>query len=110
MSWHQDCLDSLLKPWSRLTRNHPLVLRPGSSYNRIKDFAAVAGHLGVTHILTVSQTKSNIILRIARTPSGPTLHFKISSYSLARQVRILQKRPYESAAACKGGGSADNRC
>jgi len=68
-------------------------------FNRMKDYAAVAGHLGVTHILAVSQTKSNVVLRVGRYPDGPTLHFKVLKYSLARQVRALQKRPYESPGA-----------
>ena len=68
-------------------------------FNRMKDYAAVAGHLGVTHILALSQTKSSVVLRIGRCPEGPTLHFKVLKYSLARQVRALQKRPYESPGA-----------
>ena len=68
-------------------------------FNRMKDYAAVAGHLGVTHILALSQTKSSVVLRIGRCPDGPTLHFKVLKYSLARQVRALQKRPYESPGA-----------
>ena len=67
----------------------------------MKDYTAVAGQLGVSHILALSQTKSNVVLKLGRHPDGPTLHFKIIKYSLARQVRALQKRPYESPGACK---------
>lgn len=67
----------------------------------MKDYAAVAGQLGVTHIIAISQTKSNVVLRLGRHPEGPTLHFKILKYSLSRQVRALQKRPYECPGACK---------
>lgn len=66
----------------------------------MKDFAAVAGQLGVTHLIVVSQTNKNVVLRVARFPNGPTLHFRIAKYSLSRQVRLLQKRPFESPAAC----------
>lgn len=69
------------------------------SYNRMKDFAAVAGQLGVTHLMVFSQTDNNVVMRVSRFPSGPTLHFKIEKYSLARQVRASQKRPFESPAA-----------
>jgi ribosome biogenesis protein SSF1/2 len=69
------------------------------SFNRMKDYAAVAGKLAVSHLITISQTKSNIILRIARSPNGPTLHFKVQKYSLSKHVRLLQKRPFDSAAA-----------
>lgn len=71
------------------------------SFNKMKDYSAVAGQLGVTHIIAISQTKSNVVLRLGRHPEGPTLHFKVLKYSLARQVRALQKRPYECPGACK---------
>jgi ribosome biogenesis protein SSF1/2 len=66
----------------------------------MKDYAAVAGQLGVTHLMVISQTQSNVILRLARIPDGPTLHFRVNQYSLARQVRATQRRPYDSPAAC----------
>lgn len=66
------------------------------SYNKIKDFTSVAGHLGLSHILAFSQTENNIILRIGRFPGGPTVHFKVLQYSLANQVRAIQKKPYNS--------------
>jgi len=64
--------------------------------NRMKDYTQVATQLGVSHIMTISQTKENIVLRVGRTPSGPTLHFRVAEYSLARAVRSLQKRPQEN--------------
>ena len=67
--------------------------------NKLKDYTAVAVHLGVTHVLTLSQTKSNVILRIGKCPNGPTLHFRIKEYSLARQVLALQKRPHNASSA-----------
>ena len=69
------------------------------SFNRMKDYSDVAAQLGVSHLLVMTQTTRNIVLRIARTPTGPTLHFRAVKYSLARQVRAAQKRPFESAAA-----------
>ena len=69
------------------------------NYNRMKDYSDVAVQLGVSHLLTITQTTRNIVLRIGRTPTGPTLHFRIARYSLARQVRAAQKRPFESPAA-----------
>ena len=66
----------------------------------MKDYEVVAGQLGVTHLLIISQTNINVLLRIGKIPDGPTLHFKILEYSLSRQVRNNQKRPYDSIAAC----------
>lgn len=65
----------------------------------MKDYVAVAGQLGVTHILGISQTNKNIVLKIAKTPDGPTTHFRITNYSLAYQVKAIQKRPYDSTVA-----------
>jgi len=70
-----------------------------SSYNRIKDYIAVAGKLNVTHILGISQTTKNVILKLCKTPDGPTIHFMINSYSLTHQIKAYQKKPFDSHAA-----------
>jgi ribosome biogenesis protein SSF1/2 len=44
-------------------------------------------------MMLFSRTESAVNLRIARTPRGPTLHFKIHSYSLAKDVRKTLKGP-----------------
>lgn len=66
----------------------------------MKDYATVAGQLGVTHLLFISQTALNSILRIGKYPDGPTMHFKITRFSLCSHVRSQQKRPFNSLAAC----------
>ena len=65
----------------------------------MKDYVTVAGQLGVSHLLIVSQTTLNSILRIGKFPDGPTLHFKINRFSLCSNVRAQQKRPFNSLAA-----------
>lgn len=65
----------------------------------MKDYCAVASQLGISHILAVSETKQNIVLRVARFQNGPTLHFRIPQYSLTKQVRSLQRRPFDSTSA-----------
>lgn len=67
----------------------------------MKDYEAVAGQLNVSHLLFLSQTESNVILRVAKHPNGPTLHFRVQKFMLQKQVKATQKRPYESSAACK---------
>jgi ribosome biogenesis protein SSF1/2 len=64
--------------------------------NKLKDYLTMAGLLGVTHMLLFSRTETGATLRIARTPRGPTLHFKLHSYSLAKDVKHHQKAPKES--------------
>lgn len=47
----------------------------------------MAGPLGVTHLLLFSRSESgNTNLRLARTPRGPTLHFRVENYSLCKDI------------------------
>ena len=58
----------------------------------------MAGPLGVTHLLLFSRSDSgNTNLRVALTPRGPTLHFRIPKYSLSVDIKKAQKQP-------RGGG------
>ncbi|XP_075715072.1 suppressor of SWI4 1 homolog [Rhinoderma darwinii] len=54
--------------------------------NSLKDFVAVAGPLGVTHFLIFSKTETNVNFKFVRLPRGPTLHFKVTQYSLMKDV------------------------
>lgn len=72
------------------------------SYNRLKDYLAVSSVLGVSHLITFSQTQNhNVVMKMAKSPQGPTLHFKVNAYSLASDVKSLQKHPFDSQIACK---------
>lgn len=58
----------------------------------------MAGPLGVTHLILFSKSKTgNTNMRIALHPRGPTLHFKVESYSLCKDVEKALRRP-------RGGG------
>jgi ribosome biogenesis protein SSF1/2 len=65
--------------------------------NRKLTLSQYATHLalpmGVTHILSFSQNQERLNLRLARTPEGPTLSFRVHRFSLNRQIKALQKRP-----------------
>ncbi|KAJ8444038.1 hypothetical protein Cgig2_020884 [Carnegiea gigantea] len=61
--------------------------------NNLKDFLNVAGPMGVTHFLILSKTHAAAYLRVAKTPQGPTLTFKIHEYSLAVDIAQSQLRP-----------------
>ncbi|KAF9606158.1 hypothetical protein IFM89_023251 [Coptis chinensis] len=61
--------------------------------NSLKDFLNVSGPMGVTHFMMLSKTASAPYLRVARTPQGPTLTFKIQEYSLAVDVAHSQLHP-----------------
>lgn len=49
--------------------------------------------LGISHILALSQNQERLSLRIAKTPQGPTLTFRVHRFSLAKHIQKLQRRP-----------------
>lgn len=54
----------------------------------------MCGPLGVTHLLLFSRSESgNTNLRLARTPHGPTLHFRVEKYSLCKDIAKSLKHP-----------------
>ena len=62
--------------------------------NKLKDYTAMAGPLGVTHLFLFSRSKSgNIHLRVALTPRGPTLSFRVDKYALSKDIVKSQKHP-----------------
>ncbi|KAL2510541.1 Peter Pan-like protein [Abeliophyllum distichum] len=61
--------------------------------NNLNDFLNVSGPMGVTHFLILSKTDTAPYLKVARTPQGPTLTFKINEYSLAADIARSQLRP-----------------
>lgn len=57
----------------------------------------MAGPLGVTHLMLFSKSDTgNTNLRLAKTPRGPTLHFRVEKYSLCKDVQAAQKHPRTS--------------
>jgi len=65
----------------------------------------LTGPLGLTHILSLSQNAHRLTLRLARTPIGPTLTFKVQRFSLSRHVRAIQRRPFDVGSAGSRIGS-----
>lgn len=62
--------------------------------NKLRDYTTMAGPLGVTHLLLFSRSESgNLQFRLAVTPRGPTLSFRVEGYSLAKDVFKGMKRP-----------------
>ena len=57
-----------------------------SHRNTIKDFLRAAGEFGVSHMMIFTNTEVANYLRVIKNPKGPTLCFKINSYTLARDV------------------------
>lgn len=66
--------------------------------NKLRDYITMTGPLGVSHLLLFSRSDSgNTNMRAAVTPRGPTLHFRVEKYSLAKDVQRAQRYP-------RGGG------
>ncbi|MCJ1473763.1 hypothetical protein MMC13_002414 [Lambiella insularis] len=90
---------------SQLVKDVRSMMEPGTASrlkerrsNRLRDYTTMAGPLGVSHLLLFSRsTTGNTNLRLALTPRGPTLHFRVEKYSLCNDVRKAMKHP-------KGGG------
>lgn len=61
--------------------------------NNIRDFVSIATQVRVTHFWILSATQRAPYLRIGRVPQGPTLTFRIVEYTLAADVRAIQRRP-----------------
>ncbi|KAL9128836.1 MAG: hypothetical protein Q9217_002562 [Psora testacea] len=86
---------------SQLVKDVRSMMEPGTAgrlkerrSNRLRDYTAMAGPLGVSHLLLFSRSEAgNINLRLALTPRGPTLHFRVEQYSLAKDVRKAQRHP-----------------
>ncbi|XP_011636323.1 protein Peter pan [Pogonomyrmex barbatus] len=67
--------------------------------NTIKDFVSVASVLHVSHMCIFTKTELGMYLKLCKLPRGPTLTFKIHSFSLARDVISMLKKQlvYEEA-------------
>ncbi|KAI9757930.1 MAG: ribosomal RNA processing protein [Chaenotheca gracillima] len=62
--------------------------------NKLKDYTTMAGPLGVSHLLLFSRsTSGNTNMRLALTPRGPTMHFRVEKYSLCKDVRRALRHP-----------------
>lgn len=68
-------------------------------HNKLRDYTTMAGPLGVSHLLLFSRSENgNTNMRLAITPRGPTLHFRVDKYSLCKDVLKSMKRPKSDSA------------
>lgn len=97
-------LGSSLKNHSlaQLVKDFRLVMQPHTAINlrerkanKLKDFIVMTGPLGVSDIFAFKQSESsgNVSLRIGKMPKGPSLQFRVNSYSLMKDVRRILKHP-----------------
>lgn len=88
-------LTQLVKDFRNVMQPHTAVNLRERKTNKLKDFIVMAGPLGVSDLFIFNQSEEtgNISLRIGKMPRGPTLQFKINTYSLMKDVRLILKHP-----------------
>lgn len=72
--------------------------------NKLRDFVNMAGPLGVSHMMVLSQPGhtekqsehegGHVQLKMARIPRGPTLTFRVLRYALMKDVLNASKKPH----------------
>jgi ribosome biogenesis protein SSF1/2 len=84
----------LVRDFRQVMQPHTAVKLRERKSNRLKDFLVMAGPLGVSHLFLFSQSsQGNTSLRVALTPRGPTLNFRVQSYSLCKDIRKFVRNP-----------------
>ncbi|KAK6457408.1 Brix domain-containing protein [Scheffersomyces xylosifermentans] len=87
---------------SQLVKDFRIVMQPHTAINlrerksnKLKDFIVMAGPLGVSDMFIFNQSEEtgSISLRIGKMPRGPTLQFRVNTYSLIKDVRRILKHP-----------------
>ncbi|EDK41403.2 hypothetical protein PGUG_05501 [Meyerozyma guilliermondii ATCC 6260] len=88
-------LTQLVKDFRNVMQPHTAINLRERKSNKLKDFVVMAGPLGVSDLFIFNQSEEsgNISLRLGKMPRGPTLQFKINSYSLMKDVSRILKRP-----------------
>ncbi|PGH10916.1 hypothetical protein AJ80_07359 [Polytolypa hystricis UAMH7299] len=93
-------VSQLVKDVRQMVEPHTAARLKERKSNKLKDYTTMAGPLGVSHLLLFSKsTSGNTNLRLALTPRGPTLHFRVENYSLCKDVTKSIKRPSKSGKA-----------
>lgn len=85
---------------ARLIKDLRRMMEPNTAYRlrerknaKVKDYIHVAAQLMVTHCLVLSQSDTDVKLKLGRIPRGPSLTFSVKSYSLIKDVLGMQRRP-----------------
>ncbi|KAI9709720.1 MAG: hypothetical protein M1820_003122 [Bogoriella megaspora] len=87
-------ISQLVKDVREMVEPHTASRLKERKRNKLRDYTTMCGPLGVSHLLLFSRSETgNTNLRLAITPRGPTLHFRVDKYSLAKDVTKSQKRP-----------------
>lgn len=88
-------LTQLVKDFRLVMEPHTAINLRERKANKLKDFIVMTGPLGVSDLFVFkqSETSGNVSLRIGKMPKGPSLQFKVNSYSLMKDVRRILRHP-----------------
>lgn len=94
-SLKNNSLAQLVKDFRLVMQPHTAINLRERKANKLKDFIVMTGPLGVSDLFAFKQSESsgNISLRIGKMPKGPSLQFKVNSYSLMKDVKLILKHP-----------------
>ncbi|OBA24053.1 Brix-domain-containing protein [Metschnikowia bicuspidata var. bicuspidata NRRL YB-4993] len=94
-------LAQLVKDFRLVMEPHTAIKLRERKANKLKDFVVMSGPLSVSDLFVFkqSQTSGNVSLRVAKMPKGPSLQFKVNSYSLMKDVRRILKHPKSAGRA-----------
>lgn len=88
-------LNQLVKDFRQIMQPHTAIRLKERKSNKLKDFVVMCGPLDVSHlfIFTQSEDTGNVSLKVAKTPNGPTITFKVQDYSLSKDIKKYLKKP-----------------
>lgn len=87
-------LAQLVKDFRLIMQPHTAINLRERKANKLKDYVVMTGPLGVSDIFAFKQSDSgNVSLRIGKMPRGPSLQFKVNTYSLMKDVNRTIRRP-----------------
>lgn len=62
--------------------------------NKVKDFVHLSGFFHVSHMCLFSLSPQTLSLKIIRMPKGPTLTFRVTQYTLAKDIISMAKKQF----------------
>lgn len=83
---------SLMHEWRRVFM--PWVSQKLHGRNSsLRDFLSIAGHFSASHLQIFSTPPRGTWLRVVRFPAGPTLSFRVESFTLRDDITPTQRKP-----------------
>ncbi|KAI9221085.1 Brix domain-containing protein [Blastocladiella britannica] len=90
------------KPVAHLIQDLRAVMAPNTAAklkerktNKLRDYVAMSGPMHVSHLMVFSRASASgsLNLRIGKMPRGPTVNFRVKSYSLSHDIAAALRSP-----------------